>query len=671
MARLPQPGGDAGDWAHILNNYLAVSHNPDGTLRKNAVAAATSLITGTIGLSDLKTINPPTDQIQNFRLSNDGSNLVWRRDTVLNVQDFGALGDGVTDDTAAIQAAIDAASMGGAIVLPRGIYMVTGLKLKAHGTHLVGGARWGTRLVRLGGTQPLVDMSGIGSINNHLKYCGLTDIMLNGNNMPGVLVRSYYADNHIFQNTSFIHCAGLAVDLIETWDTRFDNCSWEDCGSSTDPALLLRNSMPSGTFGFSTDNTNQIHFLGCRWESWRNGAVRLEGSANGSTNQLNGIFFVSCKMESRFVAGSAFQIMEGTTMVFVNQLYIAIDSQDTGFTTPIDTIDDHGMHVFMTDVYIQWGTTPGMCNSLIHMWRGDPHMYHEICSFMPNGNPVTANIIVEPPCGQVMVSCLWANGTSSFVGNVGYMLQGGPTMGYMFPIDNTGVFHVISSISGNDMIKVDNNTTRPAFEVVNAVDTVGFSDNYTTEKWRIIGATGAARFASGKFQIDGNKGYIGINATPVSNISMLIKPSVEGDRGLAVVRPTSTSTLRLMEFQDETFNIQGLSIDSNGRPVAVGTPPRVTAGAQVSYANPGIQVRDIAGNITAAVRPSPTAPGTIASLTFSRPYAATPLSITLSDNSAVAANLYISARSTTGFTVSTRVALQGGSLLNFDYVVIA
>jgi hypothetical protein len=146
---------------------------------------------------------------------------------------------------------------------------------------------------------------------------------------------------------------------------------------------------------------------------------------------------------------------------------------------------------------------------------------------------------------------------------------------------------------------------------------------------------------------------------------------VDGDRGLAIVRPSNVATNRLLEFQDETFNIQGLSIDSNGRPVAVGTPPRVTAGAQVSYANPGLQVRDIAGNISAAVKPSPTAPGTIATVTFSRPYAATPLSITITNQSVITADLYVSARSTTGFTVSTRGSLPGGSILNFDYQVIA
>ena len=36
MARLPSVGGDNGQWGQILNDYLSVEHNADGTL-KNAI----------------------------------------------------------------------------------------------------------------------------------------------------------------------------------------------------------------------------------------------------------------------------------------------------------------------------------------------------------------------------------------------------------------------------------------------------------------------------------------------------------------------------------------------------------------------------------------------------------------------------------------------------------
>lgn len=40
MARLPQPGGDAGNWGAILNDYLAQAHAPDGTLKSASVGSS-------------------------------------------------------------------------------------------------------------------------------------------------------------------------------------------------------------------------------------------------------------------------------------------------------------------------------------------------------------------------------------------------------------------------------------------------------------------------------------------------------------------------------------------------------------------------------------------------------------------------------------------------------
>ena len=42
----------------------------------------------------------------------------------VNVLDFGAVGDGVTDDTVAIKAAIDSVSSGGTVTFPAGAYVI-------------------------------------------------------------------------------------------------------------------------------------------------------------------------------------------------------------------------------------------------------------------------------------------------------------------------------------------------------------------------------------------------------------------------------------------------------------------------------------------------------------------------------------------------------------------
>lgn len=40
MARLPQPGGDNGNWGDILNDYLSQVHNSDGSLKNDSVSSA-------------------------------------------------------------------------------------------------------------------------------------------------------------------------------------------------------------------------------------------------------------------------------------------------------------------------------------------------------------------------------------------------------------------------------------------------------------------------------------------------------------------------------------------------------------------------------------------------------------------------------------------------------
>src|SRR6187549_1873828 len=101
MARLPVPGGDADKWAQVLNEYLLVAHNPDGTPRESSLG---TLAVATVGLRDLRVTNPAADLLTNLVLTNNNTDLMWRdvgevlrasSRLRLNVHDFGAKGDGV------------------------------------------------------------------------------------------------------------------------------------------------------------------------------------------------------------------------------------------------------------------------------------------------------------------------------------------------------------------------------------------------------------------------------------------------------------------------------------------------------------------------------------------------------------------------------------------------
>lgn len=159
----------------------------------------------------------------------------WGREDLraaLNVRGFGAEGDGVSDDSAAFQAALDAAGeSGGAIYVPAGVYRVKNLRLWP-GVGLIGDRGWtfrrsGGSVLQLadGDARCLIDMTGaLGAT--------LTGLSLEGNRLGqqvhGVMIdKPDYGvteDTIALDNCRIDGFSGNGVHLERIWCFSIRHC---------------------------------------------------------------------------------------------------------------------------------------------------------------------------------------------------------------------------------------------------------------------------------------------------------------------------------------------------------------------------------------------------------------------------------------------------------------
>lgn len=372
---------------------------------------------------------------------------------VVTPQDYGAVADGVTDCTAAINAAAAAVSTagGGILFFPEGIYQVTPVSTTAaaivlnNGTagfqsvRFVGAGAQATKL-RRATAGPILSMSGpsTSSGTTHCKYCSLENIGLDGNSLTGTMLQTYYADNLFFHETYFNDCSDIVQDTAEFWDSRYYNCVWEVNGSTTPntaaPNVLLRNSAAASGFGASSDNVNQIHFIGCRWEGFRSGAVVVEQGVSNSNNP-NGIYLVNCKMETGSVngtglgptsgGGSHLTVDANSKGVCVENLYAYSGGFYPGYSTAQDAISWSPQDGSLDNVFIATGPSQTVANgvTLNSTVAGQTSQASNVTGIY-NGLPTGQHIAYGTATGNFLVENCNSNQTPPTTLNAAFNFNG-------------------------------------------------------------------------------------------------------------------------------------------------------------------------------------------------------------------------------------------------------
>lgn len=272
---------------------------------------------------------------------------------IVSVKDFGAVGDGVTDDTASIQAAIDAFPVDGnaiggcTLLFPRGTYMVSTLTWKQSISAIGEGHYSSIVKGNTNSTTALILFQDIARIT-------IRDMQFDGNNKCGRCFQvkaPNTAGSMLFEHLDLHGATTYTVELFDMTTAAPDDIAhitFLNCYLRSDPAVALtaqyRNAAANGlhiTFINSILSTRnnpstyncdiregQTVFINCFWAgalnadiySYLNGQVTVIG---GRTESSDCIFFQSTTGETGHSASKP-HIIDGVESASVADNFIQV-----------------------------------------------------------------------------------------------------------------------------------------------------------------------------------------------------------------------------------------------------------------------------------------------------------------------------------------------------------
>jgi hypothetical protein len=232
--------------------------------------------------------------------------------TVLNVQDFGATGDGVVDDTAAIRAAIAALpAIGGGVFFPAGTYIVRGDA--------------GVVDLSLGAILPLA------AVNTRLFGVGRASVIKVGSGAP-----AYQA---------IVAGIGAATDLsgLEVDHLAFDH----NIANNTIAGYLTTN--PQSTIRVVSGTNIRVHHCEIRNSSSVNN-ITINGPAIADVEICHNLFTNNGDDPADTQHDVSVIYTHGTRVLIHGNKIISAGVDTGGATTAIET---HGSHTIVSDNVIQ------------------------------------------------------------------------------------------------------------------------------------------------------------------------------------------------------------------------------------------------------------------------------------------------------------------------------
>lgn len=215
---------------------------------------------------------------------------------------WGARGDNSTDCTAGIQAALDAAPVGGTIRFLDGTYLVgplsftkSGLKLKGSsgfGSNRTTGPTGTTRLMAKGDQTHLLE---IGDTGLDYKICDVVvedlDLHGGGHTISNAILVLKNMAGAAFHRVGLGVVAGRALYLQDFWDSTFEKCFIHDAGNAGDCTIYLAPPLPNAR------TINHVTFSECSFESTHGHLFESPDFDHGGSDSVDTLRIVNCKIE--------------------------------------------------------------------------------------------------------------------------------------------------------------------------------------------------------------------------------------------------------------------------------------------------------------------------------------------------------------------------------------
>jgi hypothetical protein len=299
----------------------------------------------------------------------------------ISAKDFGAVGDGVTNDTVAIQAAIDYAnSIGGGRILLPGAYVFTHLVLKQGallegvtpfaGNDMTGHASKLLHLPTGAGTDGIVNEFSTGTYTDNF---GIRNIAIiadpSGKSRYGISFENYIGC--VMENLTFIGCfSGAAFAEKGALNCRHRNWNIINTTNMLMPAGILLRSW-DGDLWSTTSPFENVYIHG-----------HLNNDGYGIQNPVvikamaavNNVFFYDCVFES--CIGSAIKQEKGNKVVCVNQY--------------VENIPNADVNIPIFEVGVVGGSAPNNTNdtNTTFALKGESEI-----TGRTGGDPVPSNIV--------------------------------------------------------------------------------------------------------------------------------------------------------------------------------------------------------------------------------------------------------------------------------------